>query len=74
MKKIYITADQIEDIKCDRAEQETTINFTRDDDIAIVCTSDFTMVTKLGKAMAKDPANYKCFYYDCIINLLYSIV
>lgn len=63
--KIYVTYDQIEDISCNRCEQETAINWLRDDDIAIVCTSDFTMVTKLSKAMAKDPDNYKCFYYEC---------
>ena len=63
--KIYVTYDQIEDISCNRCEQETAINWLRDDDIAIVCTSDFTMVTKLSKAMAKDPDNYKCYYYEC---------
>ena len=62
--KIYITYDQIEDISCHRCEQETSINWMRDDDIAVVCTSDFTVVTKLSKAMAKDPDNYKCYYYE----------
>ena len=63
-KRIYITYDQIEDIKCDRAEQETAINWGRDDDIAIVCTSDFTVVTRISKAMEKDPDNYRCYYYE----------
>lgn len=64
-EKIYITHDQIEDISWTRCEQETAINWMRDDDIAVVCTSDFTVVTKISKAMAKDPKNYRCYYYEC---------
>ena len=64
MNKIYITHDQIEDISCNRAEQETAINWMRDDDIALICTSDYTVVTRISKAMAKDPDNYKCYYYE----------
>ena len=64
-EKIYITHDQIEDISWTRCEQETAINWMRDDDIAIVCTSDFTVVTRISKAMAKDPKNYRCYYYEC---------
>ena len=65
-KKIYITdASQIETISCDRREQETAINWLRDDDIVEICTSDLTMVTKLARMVAKDPDNYKCFYYEC---------
>ena len=64
MNKIYITYDQIEDISCHRCEQETAINWMRDDDIAVVCTSDFTVVTRIAKAMAKDPDSYKCYYYE----------
>ena len=63
-EKIYITHDQIEDIACDRSEQETSINWFRDDKIALICTSDYTMVTRIAKAMAKDPDNYKCYYYE----------
>lgn len=64
-EKIYITHEQIEDISCTRCEQETSINWFRDDDIAVVCTSDFTVVTRISKAMAKDPKNYRCYYYEC---------
>ena len=64
LKRIYITYDQIEDISCHREEQETTINWMRDDDIAVVCTSDYTVVTRISKAMAKDPGTYKCYYYE----------
>ena len=62
--KIYINHDQIEDISCSRCEQETAINWLRDDDIAVICTSDHTVVTRLAKAMAKDPNNYRCYYYE----------
>ena len=64
MKKIYITADQIETISCNKSEQETAINWLRDDDIAVICTSDLTMVTKLAKCLEKDPDNYRCYYYE----------
>ena len=65
-EKIYITdVSQIESISCDRREQETSINWLRDDDIIEICTSDLTMVTKLAKMVEKDPNNYKCFYYEC---------
>ncbi|MBO5712320.1 MAG: hypothetical protein J6R47_05715 [Acholeplasmatales bacterium] len=62
--RIYITYDQIEDISCNRVEQETAINWMRDDDIAVVCTSDYTVVTRISKAMAKDPNNYRCYYFE----------
>ena len=65
-QKIYVTdASQIESISCDRCEQETTINWLRDDSIIEICTSDLTMVTKLARMVEKDPDNYKCFYYEC---------
>ena len=63
-KKIYITADEIQSIFCFREEQETAINWFRDDEIATVCTSDPTMITKLKNVMKRDPENYKCYYYD----------
>ena len=64
MKKIYITADEIECVSCPGPEQETTICWLRDEDTASICVTDNTMITKLKKAMAKDPNNYKCFYYE----------
>ena len=64
--RIYVSdAAQIESISCNRCEQETAINWLRDDDIIEICTSDLTMVTKLARMVEKDPANYKCFYYEC---------
>ena len=64
-EKIYVTdASQIESISCDRREQETAINWLRDDDIIEICTSDLTMVTKLARMVEKDPKNYKCYYYE----------
>ena len=62
--KIYVTVEQIEDISCNRVEQETAINWLRDDDLAVICTSDHTVVTRIARAMAKDPDNYKCYYYE----------
>ena len=63
-EKIYITHDQIEVISCMRCEQETAINWMRDDDIATICTSDYTVVTRISRAMARDPKNYRCYYYE----------
>lgn len=63
--KIYVTYDQLEDISCFKEEQETVINWYREDDVAVICTSDFTTVTKLSKLMERDPDNYKCYYYEC---------
>lgn len=63
--RIYVTdASQIESISCNRCEQETAINWLRDDDIIEICTSDLTMVTKLARMVEKDPDNYRCFYYE----------
>ena len=64
-EKIYITHDQIEDISCTRCEQETSINWMRDDTSAVICTSDYTVVTRIARAMARDPKNYRCYYYEC---------
>ena len=65
MDKIYITAEQIEDISCARLEQETTINWGRDDEYAVMCTSDPTMVTKMKRVMENHPDLYRCYYYEC---------
>jgi hypothetical protein len=60
--KIYVTADEIGNISRFREEQETAINWFRDDDTITICTSDPTMVTKLKNVMKRDPDNYKCYY------------
>ena len=62
--KIYITADKIESVTCDRHNQETAINWLRDDDIMEICSSDNTFITKMKRIMERDPNNYKCFYYE----------
>ena len=61
-EKIYVTADEIQSPSCDVESQETSINWLRRDDIAVICTSDPTMVTKLKNIMKED-SSYKCFYY-----------
>lgn len=40
-------------------EQETTINFTREDDTCFVWTSDKTVMTKLDKLCSASPGYYK---------------
>lgn len=62
--KIYITSDQIESVMCDRHEQETCINWLRDDDLMIICSSDNTFITKMKRVMERDPETYRCFYYE----------
>ena len=64
MNRIYVTAEQIEDIRCSRNEQETSINWMRDDEYAVICTSDRTIVTKISRAMEKNPDIYRCYYYE----------
>lgn len=41
-------------------EQETTINFSRDEQSAKIWTSDTTMMTKLDKLVEKDSENWSC--------------
>lgn len=42
------------------AEQETTISFGREDDIAVIWTSDKTMMNKLDKLVENDDSPWKC--------------
>ena len=60
--KIYIKHNELLPLNSIRSEHETSINWYRDDKYAIMCTSDPTMVTKMMKAVEKDPANYRCYY------------
>lgn len=63
-EKIYITAEEINNVYCERESQETAINWLRDDETLIVCSSDNTFITRMKRAMQKDPDNYKCYYYE----------
>lgn len=40
-------------------EQETIINIPRDEDVAYICTSDTTMMTRLDKHVKSNPAEWK---------------
>ena len=60
----YISAEEIKGVKCDKESQETVISWTRDQSSVTVCTSDPTTVTKLKNVMSRDPASYKCYYYE----------
>ena len=64
--KIYITnPDEIDAVKCDCECQETSIQWYRGDEIATVCVSDNTSLTRMIRAMRNDPESYKCYYYEC---------
>lgn len=67
-EKIYITADEIDSVTCERECQETAINWLRDDDIIRVCSSDNTFITKMKRVMQKSPNEYKCYYYKSNID------
>lgn len=41
-------------------EQETTVNFMRNEDFASIYSSDSTMITKLDKLCAESPEYYSC--------------
>lgn len=64
MEKVYITADEITSVSCDKEFQETSINWYREDDEIEIFTTDITMVTKMKNIMKKSPLAYKCFYYN----------
>lgn len=40
-------------------EQETIINIPRDENIAYICTSDTTMMTRLDKQVKANPSEWK---------------
>lgn len=62
-EKVYITAEEIDTPCCDKDSQETSINWCRDEDIAQICSSDITFVTKMKNMMLRDPEHYRCYYY-----------
>ena len=59
-------------------EQETTIQFSRLDDVAHICTSDTTMKTKYDKLCKNSPKHWKkisedeVFLYECMPKSLIS--
>ena len=57
----YVTVDKIGVVYACASEAETTITVTREDtELSIYC-SDNVMLTKIKKAMAKNPENWKCW-------------
>lgn len=46
---------------CPAEEQETTISWSRADNIARIWSSDNTFITKIKRKMKSSPANWKCF-------------
>ena len=62
--KIYIKAEDIDTVSCNKDEQETTINWIRDNKTITVCSSDNTFITKMKHIMEKDPNSYTCYTYE----------
>ena len=60
--KIYVTAEELQSPSCDIESQETIISWGRRDNIAVITTSDPTVVTRLKNVMKDDPS-YTCYYY-----------
>ena len=60
MKEIFNIED-IETIRCDLDEQETTVNILRGSAEITIYTSDNTMLTKLSKLFSKNKDVWRCF-------------
>lgn len=56
-----ITVDQIEAVRCNTDEAETTFIIERNSDIVKVWSSDNTYITKLKRCMKQNPDEFKCF-------------
>lgn len=63
-KKIYLTPDQIDNVSCEKECQETSINWLREDKLAIICTSDNTFITKMRRTMERGTGEIKCYTYE----------
>ncbi len=61
--KIYVTPDELTSTSTDKWNQETNINWTRDQNIISIDSSDNTFITKMKHLMERDPKHYKCYYY-----------
>lgn len=61
MEKEFVTLDQIGTIKCNCYEAETTVNWMRGDDKVHIFTSDNVTLTKIKRAMAKNPNEWTCY-------------
>ena len=61
LKQNQVTVDQIEVVQCPTSEAETYVGWMRGDQTVTIFSSDNTMLTKLKKAMAKNPNQWTCF-------------
>lgn len=61
MSKKYVSIDSIETVYSSSDEAETTINVSRSDKFITIYSSDNTMITKIKRAAAKNPENWKCW-------------
>ena len=57
----FITYDQVEYVRCDKDERETTINSFADEDKWIIFSSDNKIITKIKRAMKRYPGEYICW-------------
>lgn len=64
MEKKYITAEEIESVKCQKDEQETALSWYRDDEYVRMSVTDNTMLTRMKKLVSKYPKDFKC-YVNC---------
>lgn len=61
--RIYVTPEELTSTSTDKWDQETSISWTRDQNIISIDSSDNTFITKMKHLMERDPKHYKCYYY-----------
>lgn len=61
--KIYVDPSQLTSTSTDKQDQETSINWTRDQEVISIDSSDNTFITRMKHLMERDPKHYKCYYY-----------
>lgn len=61
MEKEFVTLDQIGAVRCSCCEAETVINWMRGDNQVHIFTSDNVTLTKIKRAMAKNPDEWICY-------------
>ena len=57
----FVTYDQIEYVRCDKDERETTINSFADEDKWTIFSSDNKTITRIKRAMKRYPGEYICW-------------
>lgn len=62
MERKEVKLENIEAVKCDVREQETTVVIERGSNLVKVFSSDNTMITKIKRAISRDKSgNWKCY-------------